>query len=290
VSPSGVVSRASSPGAEHEYVVGQRYKRRSDLHGRFGGQQQGGISTPSEYPFIFLFTGASGEMYGYSDHFHDDGLYWYTGEGQRGDMSMARGNRAIRDHLSLGKTMHLFEEAERSWVRYVGEATYVAHHLEERPDADGRLRSAIVFELDLTYPRSDGAGVMEVHDRLSARDLWRRPLDELRELAAKNPSPSAEPAERRQIAYIRSEAVRVYVLRRANGLCESCGEAAPFKTAEGRPYLEPHHTQRVADGGPDHPRWVAAICPNCHRRIHHGSDGNEINERLKRKLLEIERE
>jgi hypothetical protein len=39
------------------------------------------------------------------------------------------------------------------------------------------------------------------------------------------------------------------------------------------PNLEPHHIRRLADGGPDHPRWVAALCPTCHRRVHHGVDG-----------------
>jgi hypothetical protein len=61
--------------------------------------------------------------------------------------------------------------------------------------------------------------------------------------------------------------VKAYVLRRANGCCEACGEEAPFVRKDGTPYLEPHHTRRVADGGPDHPAWVAAICPTCHRQI-----------------------
>ena len=272
------------------FEVGRKYHRRSEIHGPYRGQMQGGISTPADWPFVFLFTGESGSAYGYADHFHSDGTFWYTGEGQRGDMAMVRGNRAIRDHAKLGNTMHLFEADEDTFVRYVGQATYLDHHLEERPDVDRNLRKAIVFELDLTYPSVTGAGVMEVRDRLSPKTMWRRPLEEVRELATKEPPPNASPAERRQITYIRSEAVRVYVLRRANGVCEACGDAAPFVTPEGRPYLEPHHTMRVADGGPDHPRWVAAVCPNCHRQIHHGAEGEALNEKLKKKLGQIERE
>jgi 5-methylcytosine-specific restriction enzyme A len=277
-------------GFDAAFEVGRLYKRRTELHGRFGGQEQGGISTPTAYPIIFLFTGASGELYGYKDHFHTGGLYWYTGEGQRGDMAMARGNRAIRDHNKSGKVMHLFEEAERSWVRYMGEATYVAHHVEERPDVDGSLRSAIVFELDLAYPGVTSAGVMEVRERISGREMWQRPMAELRELATKRPPAEADPVERRQIARIRSEAVRVYVLRRAGGVCESCDQPAPFTTPAGQPYLEPHHTQRIADGGPDHPRWVAAICPNCHRQVHYGANREAMNERLKTRLGQLERD
>ncbi|MGK5511732.1 HNH endonuclease [Brevibacillus formosus] len=51
-------------------------------------------------------------------------------------------------------------------------------------------------------------------------------------------------------------------------MCEACGSEAPFKTAKGGPFLEVHHRRRLSDGGPDHPEWVAAICPNCHRRCH----------------------
>ncbi len=51
------------------------------------------------------------------------------------------------------------------------------------------------------------------------------------------------------------------------------GAVAPFKTTKDEEYLEPHHTRRIADGGPDHHRWVAAVCPNCHRRIHYGKMG-----------------
>jgi hypothetical protein len=41
------------------FSPGQVYRRR-DLHETFGGQRQGGISTPAKAPFIFLITGDSG--------------------------------------------------------------------------------------------------------------------------------------------------------------------------------------------------------------------------------------
>ena len=70
------------------------------------------------------------------------------------------------------------------------------------------------------------------------------------------------------------------VLRRADGICEDCGSKAPFVTKKRRPYLEPHHIRRRADGGPDDPRWVVALCPNCHREVHYGIKGGELNQRL----------
>ena len=37
------------------FEVGRIYNRRDDLHSPYGGQQQGGISTPTDQPFIMLF-------------------------------------------------------------------------------------------------------------------------------------------------------------------------------------------------------------------------------------------
>ena len=40
---------------------------------------------------------------------------------------------------------------------------------------------------------------------------------------------------------------------------------------------------------PDHPAWVIALCPNCHRRAHYGSDGPEYNRTLTNRANDLER-
>ena len=82
--------------------------------------------------------------------------------------------------------------------------------------------------------------------------------------------------------------MRIYVRQRAAGKCEGCGKPAPFLTPAKQPYLEPHHIRRLADGGPDHPRWVAALCPTCHRRVHHGADGKEWNQTIADRVGQFE--
>ena len=56
--------------------------------------------------------------------------------------------------------------------------------------------------------------------------------------------------------------------RRAKGLCELCGDEAPFARADGDPYLETHHVVWLAQGGSDTVENTVALCPNCHRRMH----------------------
>lgn len=272
------------------FEVGRTYRRISDIHGHYGGQRQGGISTPSDHPYVFLFTGDAGENYGYRDGFKPDGTFWYTGEGQVGDMKMERGNAAIRNHHAAGKTLILFEYEAKGWVRCLGEATYLAHHTEQRPDRNGDMRDAIVFELDLVAGKSEV--VVEKPESPDPSDrslrLWSRPLSEVRELARAVPSPRVSEKTRKVITRQRSEAVKVYVLRRAKGVCESCHHPAPFVAKGNRPYLEPHHIHRLADGGPDSPDSVAAVCPNCHREIHHGVNGKARNDDLARRIKAME--
>jgi hypothetical protein len=98
------------------------------------------------------------------------------------------------------------------------------------------------------------------------------------------------PAKMRKTIYrMRSRAVYLYVLRRADGKCEACKVTAPFIRKDGTPYLEPHHTTRLADDGPDHPKNVIGLCPACHRRAHHAQDAHVFNQRLVKKARLIER-
>ncbi len=264
------------------FVTGRIYNRRRELHKVYGGQRQGGIATPAKYPYVFLFTGSSGTSFGYHDEFRPDGTFWYTGEGQIGDMQMMRGNLAIRDHAKRGRELHLFEEVDSGSVRYVGQAVYLGHHSEERPDVKSNPRKAIVFELAIS-PRESGEAISSVAGAKTADRnlrLWSRPLAQVRELALTGARAASTPSERRAIVYQRSEAIRVYVLRRAAGICEACGSEAPFVTGNGKKYLEPHHIHRMADGGPDDPHFVAAVCPNCHRAVHYVGDRDSRNARL----------
>lgn len=124
---------------------------RRDLHRRFGGSWQDGMTRSSTSPNLLLFTSAhASEKYGYKfDGWHPDGTFHYTGRGQVGDQVMASGNRVLRDHRSIGVAVRLFEAAGK-YVTYVGEfaiANPDPYVQDEAPDRDGALRSVIVFRL-----------------------------------------------------------------------------------------------------------------------------------------------
>jgi len=128
------------------FKPGQVYKRK-DLHLKFDGQQQGGISTPSKHPFIFLFTGVSGSVYGYQDKWDDKGVYHYTGEGQIGPMKFSKGNLAIKDHIKNGKDLFLFEQLKRGNVRFISQVLCDGYDIAQGLDRLKNKRDIIIFQL-----------------------------------------------------------------------------------------------------------------------------------------------
>lgn len=276
------------------FEIGKIYNRRSDIHGIYKGQQYGGIATPAEHPYIFIFTGDAGGEYGYIDNFDSNGTFKYTGEGQEGDMRMTKGNLAIHDHQRNNKEILLFESTSRGFVRFLGYCNYVFHHIEKRPDRNGELRDAIVFHLDMVNNQNINTAqtlsskVVEapkaVYITKPSKD---KSLQQLREIALSSTPTQASTQEKIQSIQNRSAAIKLYAKKRANGVCEGCNETAPFETKSG-PYLEVHHLTRLADGGADLPQNVIALCPTCHRKAHYSLNYLEFNSKLTDKVTAIE--
>ncbi|TMP20422.1 HNH endonuclease [Pseudoalteromonas sp. S2721] len=271
------------------FEIGKEYKRKEEIHGVYGGQAQGGISTPKNHPVVFIFTSDSGEQHGYRDEYHEDGLFWYTGEGQIGDMKMVSGNKAIFEHTISGKAIHVFEYIRKAYVRYIGSAECLGYHEEDRPDRDGNNRTAFVFHLDIDSSGKENtvAEPKATFSPESPKQLKNKSIKDLRKAALNQSSRTSTPKVKQEIAYYRSLALKLYVIARSKGICEGCGASAPFQTKSG-PYLECHHVHRLADGGPDHPENVVALCPNCHRRAHFSNDAQAYNETLKKVAHEAE--
>ncbi len=267
------------------FIAGDSYRRRV-LHNLYGGQQQGGISTPKAKPFILLFTGPPGDAYGYKDDWHE-GIFYYTGEGQRGHMRLVAGNKAIAGHANAGKDLYLFQEFKRSHVRFLGQFVCVGHHTRRGPDIDGNERDALVFEL---VPIAEFTLEKSLEDGRTLQTPQTLDLATLRLRAITDSAETREPTERKAFVRLRSDAIRKYVLGRAKGICEGCQQTAPFLPRGGEPYLEPHHIRRLSDGGPDRPDSVAAVCANCHRRAHYSVDAEDFNNELADRVKAIEAE
>jgi len=91
-------------------------------------------------------------------------------------------------------------------------------------------------------------------------------------------------------SYSRDDSVKAWVLNRAKGICEACDAPAPFISINDSPFLEVHHVRHLADGGSDTPSNALALCPNCHRRLHHSKDKHEYLDSLFLKISHLIKE
>ncbi|MFJ2483410.1 HNH endonuclease [Pseudomonas sp. NPDC087598] len=89
--------------------------------------------------------------------------------------------------------------------------------------------------------------------------------------------------------YFRDPELRGWVRQQANGKCEGCGKAAPFKK-DGEPFLEVHHVKHMSQEGSDQPSNVVALCPNCHQRCHHSDDREDFTTWLYDNVGRLEKE
>lgn len=272
------------------FEIGKEYNRKAEIHEIFKGQAQGGISTPKDFPVVFIFTSDAGEQHGYRDEYRDDGVFWYTGEGQVGPMKMEAGNKAILEHAKNNKILNVFEYTRKAHVRFLGTAECLGYHEEIRPDREGQDRSVFVFHLDIdSVPeKTQVSEPKTIYGSKELKDLRSKNLEELRSAALNKAPLTSSAKEKREVAYYRSEALKIYVIVRSRGLCEGCGSEAPFQTKK-EPFLECHHVHRLADGGPDHPINVVALCPNCHRRAHYAKDSVDFNNKLKEVAITAEK-
>ena len=263
------------------FKIGQEYNRRTDIQEPYGGQARGGISTPKNFSMIFIFTSDSGEQYGYRDEYRD-GIFWYTGEGQIGDMKMRAGNKAILEHAKNGKTIYVFEYTRKAYVRYVGSANCLDYHEEMRPDRNGDNRKVFVFHLDIdSIGSADNISEpISNYGSKNEEDLKKKSISELRKAALLSRPVGKSAKELQKFASYRSKALKLYLMARAKGICEGCIRKAPFQTKNG-PFLESHHVHRLADGGPDHPKNVVALCPNCHRQAHYSQNAFIFKRKIK---------
>lgn len=124
------------------------------------------------------------------------------------------------------------------------------------------------FQLQLAHTAQVLQSELDLESRVRASSLDDPALRRQRlALATKKPKRSVRIVH----DYYRNADVVVEVLDRAQGVCEDCGEPAPFhRRSNGTAYLEVHHLIRLADNGDDSVENAIALCPNCHRRMHFG--------------------
>ena len=161
--------------------------------------------------------------------------------------------------------IHDSPEARAAAVNALVEKYFVA------ADATELLAELGLFEPTASSPvEASFAALATAYQRLCVRaDIFWRDRDSTR-------------VERTSLSPVRSKDARRAVLLRSGGRCENPGCTGDIQDRDDRggPLLDVDHIQDLAQGGPDNPRQMIALCPNCHRVKTHGRTREAVRETL----------
>lgn len=275
----------------HHFTTDKEYRRQELLDFVGSKQRQSGVIWGSRQPGCVICTsgGRHGKKAGYFDEPLSDGSWFYFGQGGNGDQDPSN---AANSRLASGDRSTLLFTAREPGAKEIAHGGYgklftfqgsfiVADVEVVIPDQGPRKGDRLLrFHLVRTVERSSHEALQVI-----ATDTMQTSLHTLQQqLSAEThrvPTIRLSLMEYRR----RSATVHHYAQLRAGGYCELCLKRAPFNTEGGIPYLEVHHIHRLADDGPDAPRNVAAICPNCHRAVHHSDNRLELNAALAARIV-----
>jgi len=242
----------------------------SRIQNVFGVSNAGGMRRSTKNNCLVLIADHTKSIYEdkwIGDEFH------YTGMGQEGDQLLSYSqNKTISDSNTNGVELYLFEVFKKNQYVFQGRVKLNgAPYITKQPDKSQKIRSVYVFPLVLI----DNAKQVPISkDDLdfvakSNEKIVRNYSDQ--ELLEKIKSNKNKVGLRTVLAkqYERDPLISEYVKRKANGVCTLCEKEAPFLDKSKKPFLEVHHIEWLSNGGEDTLENTVALCPNCHRKMHH---------------------
>lgn len=251
-----------------DFVIGAKY-RNEEICQAFKCSLMSGMNR--SYATNSLVLTAKHNKPLYNDEWDED-IFNYTGMGKNNDQNVNyKQNKTLNESGINNVKVYLFEsfvDGEYIFsgqVKLAGEPFFVLE-----PGEDGELRKVIKFPLKrveneqkILYDIED----IEKNKKIREKAVRKLTEEELCE-KIKNVKPKVSVREVKVPYRDRNPYISEYTKNRANGICDLCGQKAPFIDKNNKPYLESHHIITLAEGGPDVIYNTVAICPNCHRRIH----------------------
>ena len=269
-----------------ELVVGNDYTN-YDIVRIFNVGNMGGMRRSHSKNALVLISFQDGSSGLYNDYWKNDILF-YTGQGMAGEQKLEGQNKTLAESNQNGITVYLFEMFYQQRYQYRGIVKLVGEPFPEiEYDVNGKERKVWKFPLKLINEKDimDVTIIDEQESHLHGTISIAEYLENW-ENFKKAQSIKFEATER-TVKTTRVQTTPVigeYVKMRAGRFCELCGCEAPFEY-NGRPYLELHHLKSISEGGKDSTDNVAAICPNCHKKLDMLKDPRDI-ELLRAKMAQ----
>ena len=155
------------------------------------------------------------------------------------------------------------------------------------------LGDAWIYQTDLSLAVYEASNSLMTHQLLLDIEVSERETMSMQVLHARIQRRNWLQPEKREATvpiYMRDPNVVAYVRLRSEYRCEMCGWLG-FVKDDGTQYVEVHHLKPLSETGQDTPENAVALCPNCHRHLHHGRDRKQaltqLIERLATKGIDV---
>ena len=253
--------------------------QRSDIHDEFGGNRRRGISPSSSYPFIFLFSNPRHKL-GHKRNKKpklylnkwENNLFYYSGEGTKGDMKMTEGNKSVWEHIDNNKEIHLFEKLETTKYEYVCQLELQDLHYFERKDKEGKPRQCFQFIFEEITRENK-----RIHKKSKVRkNLLKNIEDFENKITTKEGKIQFRLHKSRERKGIYPKLKKEQHLKEYGFLsCEVCNfNFSEMYGERGDGFIECHHNiplSELKDEKPTKLSDLTLLCSNCHRMIHRKS-------------------
>jgi 5-methylcytosine-specific restriction protein A len=289
VNAKNVISVTRGP--ENPPILGERFKDRKTIWKAFGGQWQQGIVTFPGEKIVNAFSDENGPYPDYRDP--ETGVIEYRGQGLTGEQRLILGNKLLED-------ARLSKEPVRYWHRPSGESwifdswVVVADRsivIEEDINSVSSRR-ILWFLIPIDSPVKENwpleikdAPVLNLTDARNEepkklKDLLKdyQKISSQLELEIAGKIISSSP----RTQYKRRKEARDLVIARAKNSCEydKCTGMPPDVNRQGLAILQVDHIVALAEGGPDIPSNMIALCPNCHGAKTYGLHSEKMSKRF----------
>jgi 5-methylcytosine-specific restriction protein A len=288
-------------GIDNPPRIGESFKNRIKLWEAFGGQRYKGIW---QFPGEEVVNVYSGEDSPYPDFVDlETGVIEYRGQGLSGNQKIADGNKLLetaRINRSAVRYWHQPSKGEitfKQWV-IVADRTTIFEN-----DFDDNSAERILWFLVPVGSNRENEWPKEVveaevislpiDEKAIPRnpDLLLKKYAQLSQLLQQESAASTVSARSRRTFKRRKDA-RDLVLARSGQQCEyvKCGGMPVDTDQHGMALLEVDHIKPLAEGGPDIPSNMIALCPNCHVAKTRGKNAAQMTSELKRIVAKKEAE
>ncbi|MCH4164115.1 MAG: HNH endonuclease [Lentilactobacillus diolivorans] len=252
------------------------------LAGIFNVSTQGGMRPSKKNKCLVLISKEADNFY--PDRWEGDTLY-YTGMGQKGDQDVNfRANRTLNESNNNGITVYLFVYMGVNQYIFYGQVKLIQKpYMQTNVSDSGEKRQVVIFPIrpikHLDKVHIANKEVLHQSEIKQEQAVKKMPIKKLIESVKTHEQGKTAKTSCREVTttmYVRNANNRHLALYFSKGVCQLCGEPAPFKDKTGQPYLEVHHIDWLSQGGKDVIENEIAICPNCHRKMHIIQDPNDV--------------